>query len=1439
MQDNQGIVPQRNQFPKLPSHVMGSNQATSSLAENIQRSNMGQLLKEACLAYVQTPSPENFAKLKAKCDSLIKTRRMLLTVGRYAESQTTLSMLSMICALIAERGTLEQCAQMDFVSLVQQALAELGEFAEKLTLEDVALISITWDEWLFSALPACLQANSYQRDRPESLCGLLSCLLIYQALGQYSECSKIFLALRDAGLDVLQSKGKRIYLKAWLEDVFSNKVGFDWRNHREVQGGKWGYVFSLAEVYRFFENDQLLLRELRDIAKLDDCLEKLKAADYLKRPEEKEIAAILVQMEALAGTLAERAKPQENRYWREHSMNALMFYSGILFSLTNPRWKIEPRNQEAVRQRVIEKIKAVELSLLVGMNAQRQEKHRWKEDSRYLKQLEGYRRKARAELLNIIAKEATADTERLARAEQLERFSQSIVAFMKEFMSGLIAASIADCGPAPCQYAFIGFGSFEKQSMTPYSDLEFGILIQEDSAGNREYFRNLTYILQAKIIQLGETPIPLSLFDYNFDHLTNAGFCLDLGGKISLGRSYGEGERQDPGKFFGTLKYELIGTPEQLLGYIEDDFFSVDKLLPVELSHCAFIAGESELNNHYQRLLVKRMGEQDQQEQLFCQRRAMTYLQGNAALEGDLEKYTPKLDKTRDGQLFDVKKEIYRLPDRLISDLALFFGILVGGAWQKITQLVERKVITPGNAKHLRIMEGIAKEIRFNTYFYYGRQREHLSVMPLLFKEDNTLFRLENPLSIERFYQSALPFQQQLKLFCEAWKKTPHEAVKILQVSPFNDVTLWVQVKIASRLGQHKKVQALLGSMQKHRPRTQTRVSKVRILTQLAHSYLDSGNFAKALDYFKQVLKIQERHLAEDQIGIASTLMGLGSVYGALGYYEKQVSLQERALVIDERALGAEHVKVAVSLVNLGTGYGALGDHQKRVRLQERALVILERAFGGEDVDVAATLANLGNGYGALGDYQKQMRLQERALAIEERAFGAEHVTVAITLVSLGSGYGHLGDYQKQVRLQERARAICERAFGEEHLKVAGILVNLGNGYGALGDYQKQVSVQERGLVIFEQAFGAGNVDVAALLVNLGIAYGHWGDYQKQVSLQERALVIEERVLGAEHVKVAGTLVNLGNGYGELGDYQKQVSLQERALVIGERAFGAEHVHVAGTLVNLGNGYGELGDYQKQVSLQERALMIEERALGAEHVKVAGTLVNLGNGYGVLGDYQKQVRLQERALVIFERAFGAEHVKVADTLANLANGYRPLGDYQKSVCLQERALVIFERAFGVEHVKVAVTLVNLGSAYGDLGDYQKSVCLQERALVIFERAFGAQHVRVATTLGNLGSAYGNLGDYQKQVHLQERALEINRRTFGADHPDNTIIAARLDAGRLAASKEPAHSPAALLRDGGLFNFKEMSEAPAAIINLSRFTNDQQNDTSAERNKQFP
>jgi tetratricopeptide (TPR) repeat protein len=1385
MQDN-AISPKRGKGSSSTNEDMNTGASEKKYLKLILEKILKSELKKPLLEYFYSSSSENFEIIKSKIKQLLDIRVLLLNKGAFAHSETVLAKLSLLAAVVAERGCPEQQEQVNFLVIVKQALSDLRKLNRVWSLEELALIAVKWDEWLLSSLPDCFRVNSYHSARPESLSGLLACLLIHQAVGQSGEYGTLVRALRASGIDLLQSKGKRVYLKAWLDEIYSKKADFDWAAHRAVQDRQWGTVFSLAEIDSLFEHDRPLLVELSDIEKLERQFEALKAIDHLKRPEEKDLGRILLQMEAIGDAFAARVVPTENKYWRERIMNGLIFYNGILYTLKNPLSQMDIKYQDSVLQRVIQKIKQLELALLKGVKAQRQEKHPWEKSSRYQKQLEEYRRESRAELLVLLTEQPNSDEKRLERAKKLDLFSHKIVDFIKGFMGQLVESSIADLGAVPCGYAFIGFGSFEKRSMTPYSDLEFGILIAEDSKGIQEYFRNLSYVLHAKVIQLGETPIPQSLFDYSFDHLTGTGFGFDLGGKISLGRCYGEKERKDPGKDYGQLKYELIGTPKQLIRFVEDNYFEVDKLLPVELSECAHIWGKARLTAQYHALLTDRFRQQDQEGRLFCQHRAITYLQGNAYLIGDLDEYTPKLDGAKDGMLYDVKKEIYRLPDRLISDLALFFGIFSGSTMGKIDQLVKNNVITTKNGVHLKIMDGIARELRLSTYFHYGRQREHLSIVKLLFKDEDVLFRLDNLQIVERFYRSAYPFRQRMKAFCEAWDKAPGNALAILKNQDFQDSSIDMRIKIARRLGQHEKVQTLLERVLKGHSRAQDCV----ILRELGESCMTSGNPKRAVTYFTQGLKIAADRGGANHLKVASFLGELGAAYGALGESSHAVQLLEEALAVQKRGFREGHVVLVATLTNLGTAYKALENREKAVEMLLEAFAILKRDFGENHANVAVTLANLGCAYGAIGEREKAVKLLEQALAIQEEAFGADHVEVAAILTNLANAYGAvLGDLRKQVRLQERALTIMVGAFGADHYSLLSTLTNLGSAYGALGDREKAMQLLKRALEIEEKVFRPGHPKMVSTLVNLGITYGTLGEWEKAKQLEERALAIEERAFGKCHFVLVNTLKNMAIANKALGNRQEQKEQLERVLALEKQAFGEGHVKLVPTLRDLGVAYGALGDRQKQLELLKRALAIQE-ASEEDPLEVGLALAYLGNAYGDLEDWNEQVRLGLRALAIFEQAqaFVGDKVSatvinlgMAEILMNLGNAFGALGESGKALQLQQRAVAIQEECCEMNSCKWAQALTNLGySSMREGDDLTNSKKYLERALLIYELSINKDDTDRAITLLYLGLVYGALGNSDKKTQFLELALELQQSKIAAIDPQLVVTLLALD-----------------------------------------------------------
>ena len=1160
---------------------------------------------------------------------------------------------------------------------------------------------------------------------------------------------------------------------------------------------------------------------------------------------------------------------------------ALTIYRREILKLTGQAYikrTLTPYDQlDAKEQEIISHIREVESVFLTAI-LDSQTESTWDSNLRYKRALELIRDKVQERLDAIKARYGeTCVPFNPEQSQAVRETYEAIARELKEFLGSLIHECEQILGRPPCAYSVIGLGSLAKEEMTPYSDIEFAILIAEDLPEIKSYCYSISMLLNLKIIALGETSIPNSLFGINFDDITRSGLQLDLGGKTPLGR-----EDQN---------YELIQTPVAMAGYTTEETFNRCKLLPIEMVTFTHICGDVSLTETYCQKVMEELDREvpaelaDIAEQLANPMGTMrgesiryygdierathvlhrdngthfslleiTQLQetpeeanvlGTAdfpptrvsqvlsvrkqralrLLKNDIERFGPRLGLyINEGKLYEVKHDIYRLPNTIIDDLALYYAVPGNSSWQRIDALCQAKYLHPAAAERLKNVFSMATELRLKTYQHYRAQQETFSALfKLVPVEPNSRAVVSSSSQQEHYklttgqmailteaYKTLLPLCEMAKLFVHSqgrmmifkytflYDKRAKTAGQIaarlcdyqtaanyfreaLRIEPEsaelrNDLGVSL-LKLTEPQGAIESFQVSLAAGEKQYG--ENHLSVAILLTNLGAAYGLSGDARKQKDLLEHALRILEAIYDSDCVAMVSLFDNLATAYGSLGNAQKQKDLSERALRIAESSYGSDHVEVAKTLRNLANAYDSLGDAQNQRIVLERALRINESFYGADHVEVAKTLGSLAIAYGSLGDAQKQKDLLERVLRIFETFYGANHVEVAVALNSLATAYGSLGNAQKQKDFLERALRIFETFYGTAHVDVAKTLGNLAIAYGRLGDTQKQRDLLERALRIFEPFYGTNHVEVARILGNLAIAYGSLGDTQKSKVLLERVLRIFETFYGTNHVEVAKILENLAIAYGSLGDVQKQKDLLERTLLIKESFYGADHTEVAKTLGNLATAYGSLGEVQKQKNFLERALRIEESFFGVDHVEVARTLANLGNAYGDLGDTQKLKDLLERALQIFETFYGTNHVEVAIILNNLGTAYGSLGKYHKQKDLLERALRILETFYGTNHVEVTSTLENLAITYGSLGDAQKRKDFLERALRINESFYGPNHVKVARTLANLGIAYGTLGDAQKQKVLLERALRIFEPLYGLNHVEVAIILTNL------------------------------------------------------------
>ena len=404
----------------------------------------------------------------------------------------------------------------------------------------------------------------------------------------------------------------------------------------------------------------------------------------------------------------------------QHYTDAAVFYQSVITTITE---KINPDLSDAEYTDKIARIyKVLDVlsSKILSIGSIIRDgsaifKHTHAESAENKKILSGLRKSVAVKMSVIeehIYNSKTEDVKVQAKYQkqymtESRKLFEEITESMKSFLAKLYSDAEKEMGQPPCKYTVIGLGSMALKQITPYSDLEFAILTENEAYKSsvnpkiREYFKNLSHLVNFKMITLGETVIPTSKYGVDLSHLVHRGINFDLGGKTSLGRI----DKDKP--------YDLVQTVEKMLWYVHNEqekASHIDKNLPYILEQVCYLYGNKNLVAKYKAgvsaFLHKHVSEGSQSGLLNYQDRALkllnegvveiNYMQNNAShlalrSKGNLEQFQPL--SGNDGQLFDVKQEIYRLADRFLYSLGLYYGIQGESSWDTVERLYACRII--------------------------------------------------------------------------------------------------------------------------------------------------------------------------------------------------------------------------------------------------------------------------------------------------------------------------------------------------------------------------------------------------------------------------------------------------------------------------------------------------------------------------------------------------------------------------------------------------------------------------------------------------------------------------------------------------------------------------------------------------------------------------
>ena len=366
----------------------------------------------------------------------------------------------------------------------------------------------------------------------------------------------------------------------------------------------------------------------------------------------------------------------------------------------------------------------------------------------------------------------------------VKNLQDEITTDYKNIMADLAKLCHDIMGKSPCNFAVVGMGSLARKEITPYSDFEHILLLQNavfhdlpkrERAKIIDYFKWFSVIFQTVLINLRETIIPslaipsLNSKENNWsfhDNFTTRGVSFDgmmpHACKSPLGR-------QEPTKD-KPFKTELIKPVEEMLDYLnsEENLKNGYHLADVLTKTC-FVYGNQDIYNLFEDGVYKHLDEEYENVMKVIEEGKHAdhnygKMQVKSQIVNDLKEYATRstLFKIFLNKPLNIKKIVYRSTTLFIAELGRICNIHTSSCFDIIEELAERNVLSRYAKHKLMYAVAVACEIRLRWYMKNKRQTDLVESNPC---SDSAIVILENligKLSIISYFQIAYALQSDL-----------------------------------------------------------------------------------------------------------------------------------------------------------------------------------------------------------------------------------------------------------------------------------------------------------------------------------------------------------------------------------------------------------------------------------------------------------------------------------------------------------------------------------------------------------------------------------------------------------------------------------------------------------------------------------------------------
>ncbi|MCT4635303.1 MAG: tetratricopeptide repeat protein [Rickettsiales bacterium] len=965
---------------------------------------------------------------------------------------------------------------------------------------------------------------------------------------------------------------------------------------------------------------------------------------------------------------------------------------------------------------------------------------------RYKAKLKEIRDIAKAELHRIgqeykvhyVESGELSESDKVVEYEKSEQI-KSLFGDITEKMKSLIESMIIDCqvvlGDAPCEYAIIAFGSMARKEMTPFSDFEWGILLEDtinavDDASRRakreeveKYFTDLSKYLLIKIINLGETILPslaiAELNDYDnskidgsrfYDDNTPRGFSMDglmpSASKWPLGNvhvnSIGPEQR-----------FKLIGTASELAKLHDKEHYSIDKHFTTVLSTVSLVHGSinaEELVDVFRAATMEELNKpSDQPDKTIQEKRALQLL------TEALEQHGYNGGKFgEEGHYFDVK-QLYRIPNLFIEHLSLYFAIEGNSVWEKLESLQlkvinrdsDQTIFSPVGANNLKIASSMVLSWRLDAYLERGEQKDDIISLDeggLAEGRLNEVLRI-NRAELFRIYYSFTLFTDHLRNFVNNGGR------KIIVKEDYYDNSDFARggiynnfLELDKALECYKKDEEIVLAEY-----GEASLEFANNLINRGAVYINKGEYGTAQNCFENALAI--KRIKENVPAEMAILYGsLGSVCNSQG--KSDAALEYYTLALEKaRNISPSNPLVAKVLLMIGNIYYSRNNDNEALVYFRDALTI-QREINHPDVSV--TLDNIGSILRERKEYIEAMRCFSESLSVQERKLGKDHPNIAITLNNIGVWHRVQNNYIAAAKFYENALKIQKHRLPLDHPDIANTYNNIGNLHACQKQHQKALSFFDDALSIRIKQ-GENHQSIATIQLNKAKAYRQLELYEKAIQPFKEVLRIWNNQPGQHSLErmceIADVLSSLGSVQFALAreeekqvessitmtKYEEAVSNYRNALRIWKELQEQDTLFSVERLCEVADTSAELGLVQFLLARMSAELdstneHVEEKLAEAmamvrtakeiyehnkpNHVNYAKTLRCLGDIYDAYGDNLSSIKCYKQSANLLYIEEG-ESEKFSNYCLNYANSIASIEDVKEQRDLLVEIIVTY------------------------------------------------------------------------------------------------------------------------------------------------------------------